>query len=436
MFRNKSFDNKAPLLYLVATPIGNLQEMSNRALNVLKEMDVIAAEDTRNTFMLLSQYGIKKELFSLREHNELEASKHVIELLKSGKKVAYVSDAGYPGISDPGYLLVKTAIESGISVSTISGSSAFINALVASGLPTDHFYFYGFLSKKGNDAKKALEDMLEREETLIFYESPHHIKETILLMSDIFQDREAVIARELTKLNEEYNLKQSYLSCLEMAQDFGLSSIAFPLLSTGAYEFPKREAIKIAVDTITDFLDDNDLDVALVIYKENTYKTYKDIFKKYTIVGGHLNKQDEASMEEIIKERRGFKWYKSGTAKLLENGPESKALRHQLEYFMAQKGLSRTDCYSGAISKTAFNNIMAGAIPSKNTIVSLGINMGLDVYEINQLLSPLGECLDYEIERDVYIIRGIQKGMDLKCINELLVGKGFVPLKTNYLFIN
>ena len=204
MFRNKSFDNKTPLLYLVATPIGNLQEMSNRALNVLKEMDVIAAEDTRNTFMLLSQYGIKKELFSLREHNELEASKHVIELLKSGKKVAYVSDAGYPGISDPGYLLVKTAIESGISVSTISGSSAFINALVASGLPTDHFYFYGFLSKKGNDAKKALEDMLEREETLIFYESPHHIEETIKLLYSVFGDRRCVIARELTKLNEEY----------------------------------------------------------------------------------------------------------------------------------------------------------------------------------------------------------------------------------------
>ena len=204
MFRNKSFDNKTPLLYLVATPIGNLQEMSNRALNVLKEMDVIAAEDTRNTFMLLSQYGIKKELFSLREHNELEASKHVIELLKSGKKVAYVSDAGYPGISDPGYLLVKTAIENGISVSTISGSSAFINALVASGLPTDHFYFYGFLSKKGNDAKKALEDMLEREETLIFYESPHHIEETIKLLHSVFGDRRCVIARELTKLNEEY----------------------------------------------------------------------------------------------------------------------------------------------------------------------------------------------------------------------------------------
>lgn len=204
MKRTKSFDNKSPLLYLVATPIGNLQEMSERALNVLKDMDIIAAEDTRNTFSLLSQYGIKKELFSLREHNELEASKHLIQLLKNGKKVAYVSDAGYPGISDPGYLLVKSAIAEGIAVSTISGSSAFINALVASGLPTDHFYFYGFLSKKGNEAKKALEELKDRNETLIFYESPHHIKETISLLFEVYGNRQAVIARELTKINEEY----------------------------------------------------------------------------------------------------------------------------------------------------------------------------------------------------------------------------------------
>lgn len=204
MKRTKSFDNKSPLLYLVATPIGNLQEMSERALNVLKDMDVIAAEDTRNTFSLLSQYGIKKELFSLREHNELEASKHLIQLLKNGKKVAYVSDAGYPGISDPGYLLVKSAIAEGVAVSTISGSSAFINALVASGLPTDHFYFYGFLSKKGNEAKKALEELKDRNETLIFYESPHHIKETVSLLFEVYGNRQAVIARELTKINEEY----------------------------------------------------------------------------------------------------------------------------------------------------------------------------------------------------------------------------------------
>lgn len=204
MKRTKSFDNSAPLLYLVATPIGNLGEMSKRALEVLSDMDVIAAEDTRNTYSLLSQFGIKKELFSLREHNEIEASQHLISLLKNGKKVAYVSDAGYPGISDPGYLLVKEAIKSDVSVSTVSGSSAFINALVASGLPTDHFYFYGFLPKKGNEAKRELVNLIDREETLIFYESPHHIKETIELMHAVFGDRQTAIARELTKINEEY----------------------------------------------------------------------------------------------------------------------------------------------------------------------------------------------------------------------------------------
>ena len=203
MTRNKSFNN-GPLLYLVATPIGNLKEISKRALDVFEDADIIAAEDTRNTYSLLSNYGIKKELFSLREHNEIEASQHLIRLIKEGKKVVYVSDAGYPGISDPGYLLVQTAIKEGINVSTVSGSSAFINALVASGLPTDHFYFYGFLSKKGNEAKEALKALLDKEETLIFYESPHHIKKTLELMFEVFGDREAVIARELTKLNEEY----------------------------------------------------------------------------------------------------------------------------------------------------------------------------------------------------------------------------------------
>ena len=204
MKRNKSFDKSSPLLYLVATPIGNLNEMSKRALDVLNDMDVIAAEDTRNTHLLLSQFGIKKELFSLREHNELEASKHLVDLLQKGKKIAYVSDAGYPGISDPGYLLVKYAREQGIAVSTVCGSCAFINALVSSGLPTEHFYFYGFLSKKGNEAKKALEDLSSHTETLIFYESPHHIEETIKLMESVFGNRPCVIARELTKINEEF----------------------------------------------------------------------------------------------------------------------------------------------------------------------------------------------------------------------------------------
>lgn len=203
MTRNKSFNN-GPLLYLVATPIGNLKEISKRALEVFNESDIIAAEDTRNTYSLLANYGIKKELFSLREHNELEASEHLINLIKQGKKVAYVSDAGYPGISDPGYLLVQTAIKNDINVSVVSGSSAFLTALVASGLETEHFYFFGFLSKKGNEGKSSLEELKDRRETLIFYESPHHIKKTLELLLEVFGNRKAVIARELTKLNEEY----------------------------------------------------------------------------------------------------------------------------------------------------------------------------------------------------------------------------------------
>ena len=203
MTRNKSFNN-GPLLYLVATPIGNLKEISKRALEVFSESDIIAAEDTRNTYFLLANYGIKKEFFSLREHNELEASEHLINFIKQGKKVAYVSDAGYPGISDPGYLLVQTAIKNDINVSVVSGSSAFLTALVASGLETEHFYFFGFLSKKGNEGKSSLEELKDRRETLIFYESPHHIKKTLELLLEVFGNRKAVIARELTKLNEEY----------------------------------------------------------------------------------------------------------------------------------------------------------------------------------------------------------------------------------------
>ena len=204
MKRSKSFESENNLLYLVATPIGNMSEVSERTISILSSVDVIAAEDTRNTGSLLAKLGISKELFSLREHNENEASEHVIELIKSGKKVAYVSDAGYPGISDPGYLLVKNALREDIRVSTISGPCAFINALVASGLETNHFYFHGFLPAKDGEAKKELEELKERKETLIFYESPHRIKRMLINLNDVLGNRKAVIARELTKLNEEY----------------------------------------------------------------------------------------------------------------------------------------------------------------------------------------------------------------------------------------
>lgn len=204
MKRSKSFESENNLLYLVATPIGNMSEVSERTISILSGVDIVAAEDTRNTGSLLSKLGINKELFSLREHNENEASEHVIQLIKSGKKVAYVSDAGYPGISDPGYLLVQNALREDIRVSTVSGPCAFINALVASGLETNHFYFHGFLPAKDGEAKKELEQLKERKETLIFYESPHRINRMLVNLNDVLGNRKAVIARELTKINEEY----------------------------------------------------------------------------------------------------------------------------------------------------------------------------------------------------------------------------------------
>lgn len=203
MKRNKSF-NGENILYLIATPIGNLGEFSPRALEIISQADFVAAEDTRNTQSLLSHFSIKKQLVSLREHNEKEASNHVINAIKEGKKVVYVSDAGYPGISDPGAILVKEAIKNDINVSTISGSSAFINALVASGLDTDRFYFHGFLPAKENLAKEEVRGLTQKDETIIFYESPHRIMKTINLLYSVLGNRQIVIARELTKINEEY----------------------------------------------------------------------------------------------------------------------------------------------------------------------------------------------------------------------------------------
>ena len=204
MKRNKSFTDNKPLLYLVATPIGNLKEFSSRAIEIVNECDVVAAEDTRNAYDLLNKFGIKKELYSLREHNEKEASQHVVDLINNGKKVVYMSDAGYPGISDPGNLLVKEMLANDIAVSTISGSSAFINALVASGLSSKHFYFYGFLSPKDNEAKEEISSLKDFRNTLIFYEAPHRIIRTINLLKDGLGNREVCLARELTKINEEY----------------------------------------------------------------------------------------------------------------------------------------------------------------------------------------------------------------------------------------
>lgn len=204
MKRSLSFQDTKPLLYLVATPIGNLKEFSPRAIETLQKSDIIACEDTRNTAKLLSFFKIDKKLISLREHNEVSVSLEVVKLLKSGIKVAYVSDAGFPAISDPGEILVQKCLENDINVSVVGGSNALLVALVASGLSTEHFYFHGFLKAKKSEREKELIKLKEKEETLIFYESPHRIIETLKSMLNLFGNRKAVIARELTKVHEEY----------------------------------------------------------------------------------------------------------------------------------------------------------------------------------------------------------------------------------------
>lgn len=202
--RTLNYESDRPLIYLVATPIGNLQEVSPRTIEVLSSVDLIACEDTRVTGKLLSLLGIKKDLISLREHNEVSVSNELIEKIKNGLKVAYVSDAGYPCISDPGSKLVKICLEHEINIAPISGPNAALNALVASGLCEDHFYFHGFLNAKESVRLEELRELVNRKETLIFYEAPHRIQKTLESLYEIFGDRKACLARELTKKHEEF----------------------------------------------------------------------------------------------------------------------------------------------------------------------------------------------------------------------------------------
>lgn len=203
MKRIKSYEHQA-ICYLVTTPIGNLQDISQRALEVLNKADFIACEDTRTTGKLLSFFDIKKPLISYHEHNEQQCSTKLISLLKEGKTIAITSDAGYPGISDPGSIMVKHCIENDIPVSIIPGANAFLPALIGSGLNNDHFYFHGFLSSKPSSRKKELEKLKDYDFTLIFYESPHRIKETLEDFKTYFPQRKICLVREISKIHEEY----------------------------------------------------------------------------------------------------------------------------------------------------------------------------------------------------------------------------------------
>ncbi|MBQ2510384.1 MAG: 16S rRNA (cytidine(1402)-2'-O)-methyltransferase, partial [Erysipelotrichaceae bacterium] len=196
--------NEKATLFLVATPIGNLSEVSSRALEVLRSVSVIACEDTRNTRKLLSHFDIHTKMVTYHNFNEEESSLGILKLLEEGEDVALVSDAGYPLISDPGYLLVNKVIDAGYPIVTVSGPNAALNALVASGLPTNHYLFYGFLNSRSSQARKELEGLKDFPYTVIFYEAPHRIEKTLKLVLDVFGDRRACLARELTKLHEEF----------------------------------------------------------------------------------------------------------------------------------------------------------------------------------------------------------------------------------------
>jgi len=190
-------------LYIVSTPIGNLEDITLRALKVLKETDVIAAEDTRHSIKLLTHYGISKQCISYWGEKEKVKSAEIIEKLQSGQSVALISDAGTPGISDPGSVLIKRALEEGIDVISVPGATAMIAALSISGLSTEKFSFFGFLPAKKNQRHKAIKDLYLEPRTLVFYEAPHRILETLSDLKQILGERRTAVAKEITKIHEE-----------------------------------------------------------------------------------------------------------------------------------------------------------------------------------------------------------------------------------------
>lgn len=190
-------------LYVCATPIGNLEDITLRALRILKEVDLIAAEDTRVTIKLLSRYGISAPLTSYHEHNEVVKGKELIKDMKAGKTIALVSDAGMPGVSDPGHRLIRACIDEGVPIEPVPGPSALITALVISGLPTDSFVFQGFLPRKKGDRMSLLVELLGIGRTVVLFESPRRVKKTLEEIVGLDPERETVLARELTKKFEE-----------------------------------------------------------------------------------------------------------------------------------------------------------------------------------------------------------------------------------------
>ncbi|MFQ5925894.1 MAG: 16S rRNA (cytidine(1402)-2'-O)-methyltransferase [Terriglobia bacterium] len=232
------------VLYLIGTPIGNLEDVTLRALRVLKEVDLIACEDTRQTQKLLTFYDIHTRTVSYHEHNEMVRAPELVLELEQGMKVAMVSDAGMPGISDPGHHLVALAIRHGIPVVPIPGASAFLAALAASGLSTENFHFSGFLPPRRTQRRKALRALATHDGVLIFYEAPHRLRESLHDLLDVLGDRYAVIAREVTKRHEEF-LRGHVSQLLKEMKERELKGESTLLVSPDAVPRPRRRAASI-----------------------------------------------------------------------------------------------------------------------------------------------------------------------------------------------
>jgi len=254
-------------LYLCATPIGNLNEVSNRLIETLSSVSLIACEDTRNSKKLLSHFDIHNKTIAYHNFNEKEEADKIIDLLNNGESIAIISDAGYPLISDPGYVLVQKAIDNNITINVISGPNAAVNALVGSGMDTNHYLFYGFLNSKQSEAKKELLALKDFPYTIIFYEAPHRINKTLLLCKEVLGNRKAVIARELTKLHEHYHrgtledlLKEEYKGEIVLI-----------------VEGKKQEEVEINLDNLAKEVD------KLINSGLKTKEAISDIAKKYNI---------------------------------------------------------------------------------------------------------------------------------------------------------
>ncbi len=254
-------------LYLVATPIGNLEDITLRALKVLKEVDLIAAEDTRHTLGLLNHFGISKPLISYYKQNERAKSETLIKQLLAGKNVAVVSDAGTPGISDPGEEIVKNAIENGVEVVPIPGACALVNALIVSGLSTKEFCFIGFLSAVKKEKREKLEQIKYETKTLILYEAPHKLKATLESILEILGDRNIVLAREITKIHEEF-IRDKVSNILQNINEI---KGEFVLLIEGSLE-SKSDIKRRKINELT-------LDEHYEFYKKQNYSK-KEIIKQ------------------------------------------------------------------------------------------------------------------------------------------------------------